>query len=179
MISSPASGHDENTGIVFHYQNDLPADVPKGDSVTRHTATGAGNKTLFPFPVFPVTVREIFSLIAILIPGSPVVLSGEFVMRAPPRKLLWIAIALMIVLCGVSLTAASTVNNEYPCPYDNLKRAMGVCEKACLMPDGPMDIYCYEYCIDELPPLTPALPTIGNANSAGAGGGRPPCTLRL
>jgi len=70
-------------------------------------------------------------------------------MRDSPRKLLWIAIAFMIVLCGVSLAAASSTN-EYPCPYADLKPTMAACEKACLMPNGIMDISCYEYCIDEV-----------------------------
>jgi len=50
---------------------------------------------------------------------------------------------------GISLTDASSMN-EYPCPYGDLKKTMVACEKACLMPDGLMDIYCYEYCIDEV-----------------------------
>jgi hypothetical protein len=50
---------------------------------------------------------------------------------------------------GVSLTTASTMN-ERPCPYDDLKTAQVECKKACTMPNGLLDLYCYEYCIDEV-----------------------------
>ncbi len=38
------------------------------------------------------------------------------------------------------------VQEEWTCIKDNMKR----CEKACMMPNGLMDMDCYEYCIDEV-----------------------------
>jgi hypothetical protein len=51
---------------------------------------------------------------------------------------------------GVSLTTVSPMN-EYPCPYGDLKKVKVACEKACTRPSGGiLDMYCYEYCIDEV-----------------------------
>ena len=62
---------------------------------------------------------------------------------------MWIAIVLMIVLCGVTLAAAASTDED-PCPNPDIKTVRDACEKACIMPNGLIDLSCYENCVEDV-----------------------------
>jgi hypothetical protein len=78
--------------------------------------------------------------VAGLIGAGALSVTGTFMQQQNPQS---------PINSGVSLTTVSPMN-EYPCPYGDLKTTKVECKKACTMPNGLMDLYCYEYCIDEV-----------------------------